>query len=139
MFKKIAALSCSVLIGLVIAFARAGAFPFWNSDTQSQQAKSHPPASTVQTAQAEGNSAPAPANQPEPNESGIPIPSFAPLVKRVMPTVVNVSVVQEVKTSGMPFPFAGPEGPGGPGEGGNGPEQGPFGGPGDPFEQFRHF
>ncbi len=151
MFKKIAALSCGVLIGLVIAFARAGAFPFWNSDTQSQQAKSHPPASTVQTAQAEGNSAPAPANQPEPNESGVPIPSFAPLVKRVMPSVVNVSVVQEVKSGfgeqegpgdspDAPDAPDSPGGHGGPGDQGPGSPfgPGPFGQP-NPFEQFRHF
>ncbi len=152
MFKKIAALSCGVLIGLVIAFARAGAFPFWNSDTQSQQAKSQPPASAVQTAQAESNAAPAPANQPEPNEGGVPIPSFAPLVKRVMPSVVNVSVVQEVKSGfgeqegpgdspDAPDAPDSPGGHGGPGDQGPGGSPfgpGPFGQP-NPFEQFRHF
>ena len=102
MFKKIAALSCGVLIGLVIAFARAGAFPFWNSDSHSQQAKSHPPASSVQTAQAESGGRPAPANQPEPNENGAPIPSFAPLVKRVMPSVVNEFCAPELNVSGTP-------------------------------------
>ena len=30
--------------------------------------------------------------------SGVALPSWAPLVKRVMPTVVNVAVVQEVKS-----------------------------------------
>ena len=154
MFKKIAALSCGVLVGLVIAFARAGAFPFWNSDNHSQHAKSQPQASAVQTAQAENNAAPAPANQPEPNENGVAIPSFAPLVKRVMPSVVNVSVVQEVKSGfseqegpgdspdapDAPGEHGGPGGPGGPGEQGPGSPfgQGPFGQP-NPFEQFRHF
>ncbi len=145
MAKKIVAVLGGVLLGIVIAFARAGAFPFWGASS-SPSANGKPDTSAAApTKPAAPAPAPAPAGQPEPPppavvaKGGIPIPSFAPLVKRVMPTVVNVSVVQEVKTSGMPFPFAGPEGPGGPGEGGNGPEQGPFGGPGDPFEQFRHF
>src|SRR5579883_806508 len=130
MAKKIAAVIGGVLLGIVIAFARAGAFPFWGSSSSAagnQAASAASPAATAKPAAP----APAPAGQPEPvpppvtTKSGVPIPSFAPLVKRVMPTVVNVSVVQEVKTSGMPFPFGGPEGPGG---GGGGPEQGPFGG-----------
>jgi len=99
MVKKIAAVSCGVLLGIVIAFARAGAFPFWSS--QQEQSKP-PPAPAERSAQAEPNHGPAPANQPEPNEVSIPIHSFGPLVKRVMPSVVNVSVVQEVK-AGSPF------------------------------------
>src|SRR5260370_8050197 len=94
MVKKIAGVSCGVFLGLVIAFARAGAFPFWSS--QQEQSKA-PPAPAERSAQAAPNHGPAPANQPEPNEISIPIHSFAPLVKRVMPSVVNVSVVQEVK------------------------------------------
>ena len=43
MVKKIAAVSCGVLLGIVIAFARAGAFPFWSS--QQQQPK--PPQQVV--------------------------------------------------------------------------------------------
>ncbi len=158
MAKKIAAVSCGVLLGTLIAFARAGAFPFWNSSSPQPPDKSQSPP-TENTAQAAKNPQPAPANQPEPNEVVVPIQSFAPLVKRVIGSVVNVSVVQEVKSSG--FPFAGPgdpgqgegpEGPGGQGgQGGpnvpNGPEggpgdQGPFGGPfgqQNPFEQFRRF
>jgi serine protease Do len=154
MVKKIAAVSCGVLLGIVIAFARAGAFPFWSS--QQQQPKP-PPAPAERSAQAEPNHGPAPANQPEPNEVSIPIHSFAPLVKRVMPSVVNVSVVQEVK-AGSPFGGSGdqagpgdsPEGPEGPGGGGPGGPEGP-GGPGEqgpggpfgqqqnPFDQFRRF
>ena len=42
MVKKIAAVAGGVLIGLVIAFARAGAFPFWGSD--SDASKASPPA-----------------------------------------------------------------------------------------------
>ncbi|HEX5425369.1 MAG TPA: trypsin-like peptidase domain-containing protein, partial [Candidatus Acidoferrales bacterium] len=146
MFKKIAAVSCGVFLGIVIAFARAGAFPFWSSSAQQEHAKSHP-APTERTAQAQ-NSAPAPANQPEPNEaSAAQIPSFAPLVKRVMGSVVNVSVVQQIKAGarfGGPGDQAGPgdspEGPGGPGggPGEQGPE-GPFGQQQNPFEQFRRF
>jgi serine protease Do len=156
MFKKIAAVSCGVFLGIVIAFARAGAFPFWSSSPPGDHAKSHS-APGERTAQAEQSSEPAPANQPEPNESGGLIPSFAPLVKRVMPSVVNVSVVQQVK-SGSPFgdsgdqagpgdsPDApegqggggpnGPNGPGGPGDQGPG---GPFGQQQNPFDQFRRF
>ncbi len=145
MVKKIAAVSCGVLLGIVIAFARAGAFPFWSSSAQQEQSKPRP-VPPERTAQAAPNHQPAPANQPEPNEISIPIHSFAPLVKRVMPSVVNVSVVQEVK-SGMPFGGSGdqggpgdspegPEGPGGPGD--QGPN-GPFGQQQNPFDQFRRF
>ncbi len=78
------------------------------------------------------------------------ISSFAPLVKHVMPTVVNVSVVQKVK--GFGFEGGGDslaaainpaavtraaERKGGPPMGQ--PFGGPFGGQGDPFEQFRRF
>jgi serine protease Do len=152
MFKKIAAVSCGVFLGILIAFARAGAFPFWNSSPQQDHA-SPQKAPTERTAQADTSHAPAPANQPEPNERGVLIPSFAPLVKRVMPAVVNVSVVQQVK-AGSPFGPGeqagpgdtpdgpeGPEGPGG-GPGDSGPGQGPggpFGQQQNPFDQFRRF
>jgi serine protease Do len=138
MAKKIAAVVVGVLLGTVIAFARAGAFPFWGSGEQSIPAA--PPAPAAKAAQP---STPAPANQPEPTERGVPLPSFAPLVKRVMPTVVNVAVVQEVKTSGLggfgPFEFGpGPFGQGPKDPGDQGPNM-PGPGGGDPFEQFRHF
>jgi serine protease Do len=145
MVKKIAAVSCGVFLGIVIAFARAGAFPFWSSSSQADQAKSQsaPAERTAQATQAAPAIAPAPANQPEPNEAGVPIASFAPLVKRVMASVVNVSVVQQVK-AGSPFGDSGdqggpgdsPEGPGGPGDQGPG---GPFGQQQNPFDQFRRF
>jgi len=152
MFKKIAAVSCGVLVGILIAFARAGAFPFWSGSPQQQQHANPQSASPERTAQAEPNRGPAPANQPEPNESGVPIPSFAPLVKRVMPSVVNVSVVQQIK-AGSPYGGGdqagpgdspdGPEGPEGPGAGPNGPGDqgpgGPFGQQQNPFDQFRRF
>ncbi len=143
MGKSIAAIAGGVMLGLAIAFANAGAFQFpWGSGEQAS--KSQPP-SPNRTQQSDAHPAhrPAPPNAPEPNEPAVAIPSWAPLVKRVMPTVVNVAVVQEVKSG---FPFSGDSGNGddegqGPGSGQNpmnpfGPG-GPFGG--DPFEQFRHF
>src|SRR6266851_4268994 len=146
MSRKIAAVVSGAVLGIAIGFARAGAFPFWSSE--SPQATPHAsPAPKSETPSASHE--PAPPNQPEPTERlGVALPSLAPLVKRVMPTVVNVAVVQEVKTSGFPFggpegpeggPEAGPGGPGGQGGGGNpfGPGESPFGQ--DPFEQFRHF
>jgi serine protease Do len=148
MGKTIAAAMGGVVLGLAIAFANAGAFQFpWGSD---QSAKPGTPAHSADKPAASRQ--PAPPNAPEPNEPGVPLPSWAPLVKRVMPTVVNVAVVQEVKTSGFPFGGEGnggnggdegqenpPDvGPQGPGSGDNPFGQGnPFGG--DPFEQFRRF
>ena len=144
MIKKIGAVSIGVIIGLVVAFARAGAFQLWGSD---KPGDANPPAQSAQAEQAKPPVAvsPAPANQPEPNEKVGVITSFAPLVKRVMPTVVNVAVVQEVKVGAMQ---GAPEEGGGPEEGG--PEAGPPGEPqepgmppggggADPFEQFRRF
>jgi serine protease Do len=148
MGKTIAAVTGGVMLGLAIAVANTGAFPFpWGSGDQA----SKPPASSqnqTHPKQALASHQPAPPNAPEPNEPAVAIPSWAPLVRRVMPTVVNVAVVQEVKSSG--FPFSGDSGNGdeegqgqGPGMGPQGPGANPFG-PGnpfggDPFEQFRHF
>jgi serine protease Do len=75
------------------------------------------------------------------------ISSFAPLVKKMIPAVVSVNVVQDVKVSGMPFgPQASPGGDdnGGeedPGAQGGGGEQAtpPGGGGGDPFDQLRRY
>src|SRR5208282_5252566 len=144
MIKKIGAVGIGVIIGLVVAFARAGAFQLWGS-SDSPQAASSPATQSAQAEQVKPpavNVVPAPANQPEPNEKVGVITSFAPLVKHVMPTVVNVAVVQDVKVGN--FGMQGPE-EGGPEEGG--PEAGPGGPPGmpegggggDPFEQFRRF
>jgi serine protease Do len=142
MVKKIGAVSIGVIIGLVVAFARAGAFQLWGADKP--QSQSSPAAQSAQAEQSKppANLSPAPANQPEPNEKAGVITSFAPLVKRVMPTVVNVAVVQEIKAGSFGMP--GQEEGGGPEEGG--PEAGPGGPPGmpgegggDPFEQFRRF
>ncbi len=138
MTKKIAAVLGGVLLGVALAFARAGAFPFWSSgekeapkaDNSPAQIQAAPSQAAPSPSAGKLTQVPAPANQPEPNERGTMASSFAPLVKHVMPTVVNVAVVQEVKTSGF-GPFGGGEGEG---EGGPGPSM-----PGDPFEQFRHF
>jgi serine protease Do len=156
MGKTIAALVGGVILGIGVAFTNAGAFQFpWGSGSPSPKANAPAASSPTQTAQESHH--PAPPNAPEPNEKGVLLPSWAPLVKRVMPTVVNVAVTQEVKGSGSPFgEFQGPGdnggdegGPGGPGGGsgggggggnpfGQGNPFGPFGGQ-NPFEQFRHF
>jgi serine protease Do len=168
MLKKIAAVAGGVFIGLIIAFARVGAFPFWGSGADaskappsSQQAQAAPaaPAAPVQPLPAPPVPGvhvapppqPAQPNTPEPNEKVGVITSFAPLVKRMIPAVVSVNVVQDVKVSGAPFGMV----PGGPGGGGdddngggddNGPSAGPGGGggntpsmPGDPFDQLRRY
>src|SRR5208283_5361339 len=100
MIKKIGAVSIGVIIGLVVAFARAGAFQLWGSD---KPGDANPPAQSAQAEQAKPPVAvsPAPANQRAPNENVGVITSFASLVKRVMPTVVNVAVVQAVKVGAM--------------------------------------
>jgi serine protease Do len=155
MGKTVAAIVGGVGLGILIAFANAGAFPFWGSDDAHAQGKPTP----IPAAPVAENHQPAPANAPEPNEKIVGLPSLAPLVKRVMPTVVNVAVVQEVKaglSNGGPDsgdegggdpgdqggPGAGPGDPGAPGGTPFGPNS-PFGGGGgnggDPFEQFRHF
>jgi serine protease Do len=148
MLKKIAAVAGGVFIGLIIAFARVGAFPFWGSDSGAAKT---PPAEQAQAAPAplpappvEGmHLAPAPPNTPEPNEKVGVVTTFAPLVKKIIPAVVSVNVVQDVKVSGMPFFMA-------PGEGddnGNGDEDNGGGGggdggaqvPNDPFDQLRRY
>src|SRR5579862_5036225 len=164
MVKKIVAITGGVLIGLVIAFARAGAFPFWGSDSdsskappaaqQQQQAQANPaaplPAPPVPGVHVAPPPAPAEPNTPEPGEKVGVVTSFAPLVKKMIPAVVSVNVVQDVKVSGMPFgPQAGPGGDdngGGdddPGAQGGGGDQGgampPGGGGGDPFDQLRRY
>jgi len=149
MVKKIAAVAGGVFIGLIIAFARVGAFPFWGSDSDASKA---PSAQQAQSAQAEPLPAPpvpgihvvpAAPNAPEPNEKVGVITSFAPLVKRMIPAVVSVRVVQDVKVSGMlAGPQAGPgddnggdndNGGGGEGQGGGMPPGG------DPFDQLRRY
>jgi serine protease Do len=160
MSKRIFAVVAVVLMTTALALADAGAFSLWSSGSeQKPEAKPAPPAPAAPAPQAAAPAPPpankpAPAGAPEPAEKAGVIASFAPLVKRVMPTVVNVSVVQKVKGFGMeggdqPGDDPGSQGgqggqggPGGPGGGPNGPGNpmqpfGPFGG--DPFEQFRRF
>src|SRR5271167_3965964 len=150
MVKKIAAVAGGVFIGLVIAFARVGAFPFWGSDSDASRA---PPAQQAQAAPPEPLPAPpvpgvevAPAapNTPEPTEKAGVITSFAPLVKKMIPAVVSVNVVQDVKvSSSIPFgPQAGPgDENGGDDDNGGGGGDGGGGGtaPGDPFDQLRRY
>jgi serine protease Do len=151
MGRTIAAVAGGVALGIAVAFANAGAFQFpWGSGDEPAKPQSAAPPPHTMTAQTH---LPAPANAPEPTEKGIALPTWAPLVKHVMPTVVNVAVTQEVKSSdpSMGGPEEGPgggEGEGGGGGGGGGGEANPFGGQGgpspfgggqDPFEQFRHF
>ncbi len=130
MTRKIAAIAGGVVLGVAIAFARAGAFPFWNNGPDEPKQEAPAPNLQSQVNPAPQIVLPAPANQPEPGEHYALGASFAPLVKRVMPTVVNVSVVSDVK----PMGGLGGEGEGGGDEGGDQPMT-----PGDPFEQFRRF
>src|ERR1700730_1146594 len=117
MGKTIAAVVGGVVLGITIAFANAGAFQFpWGSGEQGTKPQVQPPSS----AQMNQGHQPAPPNAPEPTERGVALASWAPLVKRVMPTVVNVAVVQEIKAG---VPFGGPE---------EGPGEGSPGGPGGP-------
>src|SRR5271154_829275 len=109
MVKKIAAIAGGVFIGLVIAFSRVGASPCWVSvpapskPAPAQQPKAAPeplPAPPVPGVQV-APLAPAAPNTPEPGEKVGVISSFAPLVKKMIPAVVSVNVVQDVKVSGM--------------------------------------
>ncbi|HVN89646.1 MAG TPA: DegQ family serine endoprotease [Candidatus Binataceae bacterium] len=145
MGRTLPAIAGGAVLGVIVAFASAGAFQFpWGSDDQPQKPKAAAPA---QAAQAEPTHQPAPANAPEPNEPGakeVALPSWAPMVKKVMPTVVNIAITQEVKAAGMGGGDEGDGGQDGPGPGGPGGGApfgpgSPFGGGGDPFEQFRHF
>jgi len=148
MTRKIAAIAGGVVLGLIIAFARAGAFPFWSSgDKDSAKSDSSAPQAVASMSAVESAPVPAAPIAPENGGRAGALNSFAPLVNRVMPTVVNVAVVQDVKTSGMPFEM-GPGGDNGEGGGGDNGEGGGGGGGGpmppgmgngDPFEQFRHF
>jgi len=163
MSKRMFAVVGVVLMTTALALASASAFSLWGSgETPKQEVKPAqiPPAAPVQPGASlpkppaeAAKPAPAPAGAPEPVEKAGVITSFAPLVKRVMPTVVNVAVVQKVK--GFGFEGGEQQGPGGGGGGGGddpgggqegGPPMGPgqpfgspFGGGGDPFEQFRRF
>jgi serine protease Do len=159
MVKKIAAIAGGVFIGLVIAFARVGAFPFWGSDSdaskappatqQAQAAAQEPlPAPPVPGVQVVPPPAPAAPNTPEPGEKVGVITSFAPLVRKMIPAVVSVNVVQDVKVGegglGDDNGGGGGEGDDNGDQGGGGGDQGGGGGgavpPGaDPFDQLRRY
>jgi serine protease Do len=124
MLRRLSALAAVVALVVVVAFVRAGAFPLWGS---SHRGQARPQGSAPMQLAAKANE-PAASAHPEPAPAGVAVASFAPLVKQVVATVVNVSVVQRVKASGF--------GMFGPGE--ESPEL-PFGPEGNPFEQFRRF
>ena len=122
--------AASTMIVSLAFIAQASAFRFpWNSTSQTLSTR---PAEV--TASANESHQLAPAGAPEPNEV-IPLPSWAPLVKRVMPTVVNVAITEEVKTAGYPFVGNG-ESPGSEGQEGS---NNPFGFGGNPFGPFGNF
>jgi serine protease Do len=99
----------AIMVAVALSCAIAEAFPLhWGWE----QPASHKAAAAKMT----------PPNTPEPNESIVPLPSWAPLVKRVMPTVVNVSVVATIKNAEFQSQ------PEGPGDNGNGESAG------DPFD-----
>src|SRR5271156_6283594 len=162
MSKRMFAVVGVMLMTTALALASASAFSLWGSEQNAPESSQVPPAAPVQPGASlpvapKPAAAPAPPGAPEPAEKVGVISSFAPLVKHVMPTVVNVSVVQKVKgfgyEGGGDQPGGGDPGdqPGGgddPGNGGGqgGPQMGPpvspfggGGGGGDPFEQFRRF
>lgn len=95
--KRIATLVALAVLGIAVCVAQAAAFQFpWSSTSQVRKS---PPNSQRITQ----SHRPAPAGAPEPNEPMVALPSWAPLVKRVMPTVVNVAITEEVKTTTFPF------------------------------------
>jgi serine protease Do len=125
--KKIVVLVALVGLGIALCLTQAFAFP-WSSNSEVNK-------STTTKETAQQSYGPAPAGAPEPNEQMVPLPSWAPLVKRVMPTVVNVAITEEVKTSG--FPLGGSEQP----SNQNGPGAPPPSGinPFAPFPNFQFF
>src|SRR5260370_34085746 len=100
MGRTVPAIAGGVVLGLIVAFASAGAFQLpWGSGDEAPPPKAASPGQVAQTAPAHK---PAPPNAPEPNEPvAIALPSWAPMVKKVMPTVVNVAITQEVKAAGI--------------------------------------
>ncbi len=132
MVRKTAAVVAVMTLVIAITFAVAAAFPFHWDFTK--------PVPNNQGASEAHQMAP--PNTPEPDEGiAVPLASWAPLVKRVMPVVVNVSVVQTIRNAG--FPMGGPmQGPGANGDDQSGNSFGfgpgnPFGGnPSGPFSFF---
>jgi serine protease Do len=132
--KRFAGLAIAGVLGIALGISYAHAFQLpWRSGSQPRIVAKNSSAQIV-----EQSHEPAPAGAPEPNERALALPSWAPLVRRVMPTVVNVAVTQEVKATEYgesgPTP-GGDSGGGGPFGFGNG---GPFGF-GGPFQGFQYF
>jgi serine protease Do len=130
MVKIITVILAACAFAVAGAFLTANAFPFhWPNRAA--------PGKTLTA----GNRQMTRPNTPEPNEAAVQMPSWAPLVKRVMPTVVNVSVVRTIKN--VDYPSGPPQEQ--PGGSGNGPFGNPFDfGPRNPFGDnpfglFEHF
>jgi serine protease Do len=128
MIRKSAAVVAALVLIAGISIGAATAFPFhWGSGGAASRG------------QTSGNTNQmAPPNTPEPNEGAVTLPSWAPLVKRVMPTVVNVQVVETIRTTEFG------ENPGDNGNQGSGfGSQSPFGmnpfGQNNPFGPFSFF
>lgn len=134
--KKLAAFAAAAVLGIALSFSQVGAFQFpWSSPSPPHRITRNLAARIT-----DQNNEPAPAGAPEPNERPIPLPSWAPLVKREMPTVVNVAVTQEVTST--EFQGEDEQGPGDDsGQDGQGNPFGfenPFGNNG-PFQGFQYF
>jgi serine protease Do len=131
--KKIARIVAAVALSIALCVAETAAFQFpWESTTQAEKSQPH-------SSEANLSHRPAPAGAPEPNEPMVPLPSWAPLVKHVMPTVVNVAITEEVKRTAFPF-SENERTPGNDGQTGPGSPFG-FGGPfgNNPFAPFQNF
>ena len=93
--KKLGAFAAAAVLGIALSFSQVGAFQFpWSSPSPP-----HRNTRNLATRITDQTHEPAPAGAPEPNERPILLASWAPLVKRVMPTVVNVAVTQEVTST----------------------------------------
>jgi serine protease Do len=134
--KRFAGLAIACVLGIVLGLSYAAAFQLpWSSPGQPGKITKNPSAQIIDRSHEQSHE-PAPAGEPEPNERAVAMASWAPLVKQVMPTVVNVAVTQEVKAADF--------GEGGPGPGSGNGEGGPFGfgnpfGNGGPFQGFQYF
>src|SRR5579875_950694 len=87
MFKKIASLASCLIVGLVLGQALVYGFSLWGSEKHADTSGSSPGASAPGAASSE-SSQKLPASQVavEATNPPVGIASFAPLVKRVMPT-----------------------------------------------------
>src|SRR5260370_25652479 len=116
MLTTVAVVAGGLFMGLIIAFARAGGFPFWGSGgdapkapPSSQQAQAAPaapaapqplPAPPVPGVHVAPPLTPAQPNTPEPNEKVGVITSFAPMVKRMIPAGLSGKVPPAADATG---------------------------------------